>query len=204
MSALNANKDGPSHYLGSRGHGEAAVLAAAQAGALDVTIFRPSVIFGEHDKFLNMFAELVRFSPMVPLGTPDAQFQPVWVEDVARAIVQSISLEETFGKTYDLVGPRVYTLRELIEWVMAVTGHKRPILGLGATLSSIQAAVFEHLPGKLITRDNVKSMSVPSTSAQVFPPLFGTAHAMESIVPDYLTANTGRARYNGFRATAGR
>jgi NADH dehydrogenase len=209
MSALNASITGPSLYLQTRDRGEAAVMEVAQRHpVLNVTLFRPSVIFGEHDRFLNMFATLSRFSPLVPLGSPGARFQPVWVEDVARAVVRSLSMRATFGHTYPLVGPHVYTLCELLEFVMHVTGQHRPILGLGAGLSALQAAVFERLPGKLITRDNLRSMSIPNTSGEPFPAIFGEAHAMESIVPGYLQRNAatiaGRPRYNQLRYRAGR
>ena len=209
MSALNASVTGPSAYLQSKDRGEAAVLAvASRHPALNVTLFRPSVVFGEQDRFLNLFATLARFSPFVPLGSPQARFQPVWVEDVARAVVQSLSMPASFGHTYPLVGPHVYTLRELLEYVMHLTGRQRPVFGLNGGLSALQAAVFEWLPGKLITRDNVRSMSIPNTSSEPFPAMFGEAHAMECIVPGYLQNNAldivGRARYNRFRHRAGR
>jgi uncharacterized protein YbjT (DUF2867 family) len=209
MSALNADINGPSKYLQSRGRGEANVLAVAKAHpALKVTMFRPSVVFGEHDKFLNMFVGLVKKFPFIPLGSAEAKFQPVWVEDVARAIVQSINQGETFGKTYPLVGPKVYTLRQLIEFVIAVTGKQRVVMGLGSALSMLQATVFEFLPGKLITRDNVRSMSLPNVSATPFPAIFGTASELEAVVSTYMrdqnSAGTGRAKYQNLRNYAGR
>lgn len=207
MSALNADIDGPSEYLRSRGRGEAVVRAVANANpALSVTIFRPSVVFGENDRFLNMFAGLLKVFPLIPLGSPDAKFQPVWVEDVARAIITSINLPAAKSQTYPLVGPRVYTLRELIEFVATVTDKRRAIVGLGPMLSMLQANVFGMLPGKLITPDNVRSMSLQSTSDQPFPSLFGHAAAMESVVPAYLgdDAASGRGRYQQFRDAAGR
>ncbi len=207
MSALNANTDGPSEYLRSRGRGEAAVWAVCKANPLlKVTMFRPSVVFGEHDKFLNMFAGLVKLFPIIPLGSPDARFQPLWVEDVARAIVTSLSQTETENQTYRLVGPKVYTLREMLQFVADVTARRRLIVGLGPTLSMLQARVFGLLPGKLITPDNVRSMSLPSTSDQPFPSLFGHAAAMENVVPAYLGQDVagGRARYRQFRDAAGR
>ena len=136
MSALNADIDGPSEYLRSRGRGEAVVRAVSNANPpLSVTIFRPSVVFGENDRFLNMFAGLLKVFPLIPLGSPDAKFQPVWVEDVARAIVTSINLQATKNQTYALVGPRTYTLRELLDFVAVVTGKRRLIVGLGPMLS---------------------------------------------------------------------
>ena len=146
MSALNASMDGPSAYLQSRYRGESAVLEVARKHpSLNVTVFRPSIIFGERDRFLNMLATLARFSPFVPLGSPDARFQPVWVEDVARAVVQSLSMPETFGHTYALAGPHEFTLRALLEFAMTTSGHRRPILPLGPALSMVLAAVFAGL-----------------------------------------------------------
>ncbi len=205
MSALNADVNGPSVYLQSRGRGEANVRAVAAANpALQVTMFQPSVVFGEHDKFLNMFVGLVKTFPLIPLGSAGAKFQPVWVEDVARAIAESLSRSETFGKTYPLVGPKVYTLQQLIEFVISLTGKHRAVIGLGASLSMLQATVFEFLPGKLITRDNVRSMSLPNISSVPFPAIFGTASDMEAVVTAYMRADSGRAKYQRLRNNAGR
>jgi NADH dehydrogenase len=209
MSALNAGagagEAAPSAYLQSRGRGEAAVGAIAeQFPELKTTTFQPSVVFGRDDRFLNLFAYLLKYSPFVPLGSPDAQFQPVWVEDVARAIVISLDHPATFGKTCPLVGPDAITLRELLELVMAATGRRRLVLPLGPTLSGLQAFIFEHLPGKLITRDNVRSMSIPNTANVPFPSIFGHAHSLNNIAPAYLSAGQGRARYGTLRSGAGR
>lgn len=199
MSALQADANGPSAYLRSRGRGQDVVLAVAKTQPLALTVFQPSVVFGEDDKFLNTFADLVKKFPLIPLGSPGAEFQPVWVEDVARAIAISVDHPETFGKIYPLVGPKVYTLRELIEFVARMLGKSRVIVGLGSALSMLQATVFEFLPGRLITRDNVRSMQVPSTSTTPFPAIFGQASEMESVVTSYMHANVGRARYQAFR-----
>lgn len=205
MSALNADLHGPSVYLQSRGRGEANVLAVAKANpSLHVTIFQPSVVFGENDKFLNMFVSLVKMFPVIPLGSANAQFQPVWVEDVARAIAESLARSETFGKTYHLVGPKVYTLKQLINFVASLTGKRRLVIGLGSSLSMLQAAVFERLPGKLITRDNVRSMSLPNISPDPFPAIFGSASDMEAVVTGYMGEDSGRAKYQNLRNGAGR
>jgi uncharacterized protein YbjT (DUF2867 family) len=205
MSALNADPHGPSVYLQSRGRGEANVLAVAKANpSLHVTIFQPSVVFGENDKFLNMFVSLVKMFPVIPLGSANAQFQPVWVEDVARAIAESLARSETFGKTYHLVGPKVYTLEQLINFVVSLSGKRRLVIGLGPSLSMLQAAVFERLPGKLITRDNVRSMSLPNISPNPFPPIFGNASDMEAVVTGYMDEDSGRAKYQSLRNGAGR
>ena len=200
MSALNADINGASEYLKSRGRGEAAVWAIAKANPqLKVTMFQPSVVFGEHDAFLNMFMGLIKFFPLIPLGSPDAKFQPVWIGDVARAIAMSVAMYATEGQTYPLVGPQVYTLKELVEFMIDLSGKARAVIGLPASLSMLQAMVFERLPGKLITRDNLRSMSVPSTSAVSFPAIFGPASDMESTVRGYLKSRVGRAQYPRFR-----
>ena len=211
MSALNAAVDAPSEYLRSRGRGEAAVWEVVKANpSLSVTMFRPSVVFGERDKFLNMFAGLVKMFPVIPLGSPDALFQPVWVEDVARAIVACLHQSAAKNQTYPLVGPKVYTLRAMLEFVVAATARRRVIVGLGPGLSMLQASVLGILPGKLITPDNVRSMRVASTSNQPFPAVFGRASAMEATVNSYLhpvasgSSVGGRTRYQQFRDSAGR
>ena len=206
MSALNADPNGPSEYLRSRGRGEAAVNEAAQnAPGLHVTIFRPSVVFGRDDKFLNLFAKLVKRFPVIPLGSAQAKFQPIHVDDVSHAIVTSIDKSETFAQTYTLCGPKVYTLRKLVDFVTAILRKSRTVIELGPTLSSLQAAVFEFLPGKLITRDNIKSMQVDSVCHCDFPAVFGIQPAsMEAIVPQYLDGAAPRGRYQLFRNRAGR
>jgi NADH dehydrogenase len=195
MSALNAAVSAPSAYLRSKGEAE---LIVRESG-LDYTIFRPSVIFGRDDHFLNLFAKLARVMPVIALGSPDARFQPIYVEDVARVFTESVTKLESFGRVYDLAGPKVYTLRELVEWVAQVSGHHRPIIGLNATLSYWQARVMELSPVKLITRDNYYSMKVDSVSAAPVP--FGiTVTPLEAVAPAWLAHRTPRDRYNAFRA----
>ncbi|MFM7293298.1 MAG: complex I NDUFA9 subunit family protein [Burkholderiales bacterium] len=199
MSAIGADVGGPSQYLRSRGRGEAVVAEIAKRTGLAVTVFRPSVVYGEHDKFLNMFMKLVKLFPVIPLGSPEATFQVVWVQDVARAVTMAIDMPETVGKTYPLVGPKVYSLRQLIEFVVLISGKKRLVIGLGARLSALQATVFEFLPGRIMTRDNVASMQTPNTSSEPFPAIFGRPAAMEDTVYAYLHADGGRGRYQHFR-----
>lgn len=195
VSALNADANGPSAYLRSKGEAEAIVRAAG----LDVTLFRPSVIFGRDDAFLNLFAALLRWMPVVMLASPNARFQPVFVEDVAAAVVNSLEDLGSFGQSYDLCGPKVYTLRELVEFVGAATGHPRPVLGLNNMLSYWQAFAMELLPVKLMTRDNYHSMKVDSVCNCDFP--FGiNPAALEAVAPAWLSARTPRARYQRFRA----
>ena len=199
MSALAAAMDAPSAYLRSKGEAERIVLESG----LDVTVFRPSVIFGPDDSFLNMFAGLARVLPVIALASPGARFQPVYVDDVAAAFVRALADGTTFGRRYELCGPQRYTLRELVAYVARITGHQRPILGLNRTLSYCQAYAMEWLPVKLMTRDNLRSMQVDSVCDCAFP--FGIKpQALEAVAPMWLAARTPRARYQRFRDAAGR
>ena len=203
MSALRADPEGPSEYLRSRGRGEIAVREESKGVGL--TIFRPSVVFGRDDAFLNVFATLVRFAPVIALGCADARFQPVWVEDVARAMDLALDDPATHGATYELGGPRVYTLAELVTLVAECLGKKRVIVPLPYAFAWLQALTFEFLPGPLLTRDNLRSMSVPSVCAGPFPEVFGFAPAtLEAIVPEYLAGRGPQARYDAHRYRAGR
>ena len=206
MSALRAERAAPSAYLRTKGEAEAIVRESGLAW----TVFRPSVIFGRGDGFLNLFARLLRLAPVLPLACPGARFQPVFVEDVAAAFVKSLADLGSVGKSHDLCGPRVYTLRELVEFVGVVTGRRRPIIGLGDSLSYLQAFSMELFPLRqvlgaldmLMTRDNYYSMQVDSVCACDFP--FGIVPAaLEAMAPSWLGNRTPRARYQQFRAQRG-
>lgn len=199
MSALGADVNGPSRYQRTKGEAEALV----RASGLDWSIFRPSVIFGPGDSFLNLFARLLKWLPVIFLACPNARFQPVYVGDVAAAFARGLTDRGAFGRTYDLCGPRVYTLRELVALVGTITGRPRPIVGLSDALSYLQALAMEFSPVKLMTRDNYYSMKVDNVSSQPFP--FGIRPApIEAIVPAYLGNLTPRARYRWYRRQAGR
>jgi len=201
MSALNADPQGPSRYLASKGKAEALVASTD----LGWTVFQPSVIFGREDRFLNLFAQLERVLPVMALACPGARFQPVFVGDVARAFVRALTLDATRRQRYRLCGPRVYTLRELVAYVGELSGHRRPIVPLGPRLSMLQARVLECLPGPLMSRDNVVSMEKDSVCACDFPAIFGFAPAaLEAVAPEYLSATAARSRFNGLRAQSGR
>jgi uncharacterized protein YbjT (DUF2867 family) len=200
LSALGASPSAPSEYLRSKAIGEKAVLAADD---LDVTAFRPSVVFGPEDAFLNTFAKLARFFRVLPIACPDARFQPVYVGDVARALLRSLDDPETRGKVYELCGPSEYRLKELVEFVCRVTGRHRIVLGLSDRLSYLQATVMEKLPGKLMTRDNYRSMQVPCVCSGPFP--FNIQpQSLEAVAPGYLSPSGARERYPQLRWRARR
>jgi len=204
VSAVGAASDAPSEYLRSKARGEVEITRAGSHG-IHTTILRPSVIFGRGDRFLTVFAQLARLFPVLPLGCANARFQPVFVEDVAGAISRAIDEPGTFGKCFDLCGPKVYTLRELVELSAQTVGLKATVIPLPPFLANLQAAVLEHLPGRLMSRDNVKSMAVDNVCGCGFPPILGPAPtALESVAPLYLGQRRSRARYNDFRYRAGR
>jgi len=200
MSALGAAPDAPSEYLRTKAMAEQAMLDADDR---HVTVFRPSVIFGPEDRFLNRFAEMAKWLAVLAVPCPDARFQPVYVGDVARAMAVSLEDTETFGQKYDLAGPRQYTLKELVELVCALTHHRRLVIGLPDKLSFLQAAFLEMLPGRLMTRDNYYSMKVPNTTSAPWP-LGGDLHPLEAIAPTYLAPSGPRERYPQFRWRARR
>ena len=201
MSALAASADAGSAYLRSKAAGEAVV---AESG-LDWTIFRPSVIFGRGDSFLNLFAKLAQMFPVVPLACAHARFQPVFVGDVAECMARALADDGTIGGRYALCGPKAYTLEALVRYVAETSGHPRPIVPLGPGLASLQARVMELLPGPLLTRDNLASMQHDSVCEGPFPPEFGIAPTpLEAIAPEYLAPIALHSRFDTFRASGGR
>ena len=201
LSALGAGADAPSRYLRSKAAGEAAIAASGLAW----TLFRPSVIFGPEDTFLNLFAKLSRLLPVIALAGANARFQPVYVGDVAACMAAALSDDETSGQRYDLCGPHVYTLEQLVRYVGEVTGATRPIVPLGPKLSSLQARVMEWLPGPLLTRDNLLSMQRDNVCDCAFPSRFGVAPSpIEAIAPGWLAPASRSSRFDSYRAQSGR
>ena len=183
VSALKAAADAPSGYLRSKAAGEAALKDAG----LDLTIFRPSVIFGEGDSFLTLFAQLAKIAPLFPLAGANARFQPVWVEDVVAAVADSLRRADSIGATYDLCGPTQYSLRQLVGYAAAVSGHPRAIVGLPDAVAWLQAWAMEFIPNGPMTRDNIRSMRVASVcDAGCAPPFGRVATPLETIAPTYL------------------
>ena len=220
VSALGTDYQKPqacvSNYLRSKGEGEAAlmrILGWPQANATDalrphtgLAVLRPSVIFGAQDQFLNVFAKLQKWFPVMPLAGADAKFQPVWVEDVAAAVVRSV-LRGLSGppswQVFELVGTKVYRLRELVQLAARLSGvnggRGRPVIGLPRWAGKVQAAVLGLLPGQpLMSADNLDSMQADNVATGQYPALQAlgiTPTALAAIAPQYLVANpekTGR------------
>ncbi|MCP5151362.1 MAG: complex I NDUFA9 subunit family protein [Ectothiorhodospiraceae bacterium] len=206
MGALNASGAGPSEYLKTKQAGEDAAHAAEQHG-IGVTTLRPSVIFGHGDGLFTRFATLLRLTPGVfPLASPDARMAPVFVEDVATAFVRCLEDPGTAGHRYDLCGPSVYSLREIVEYTAAVIGVRCRVVGLGRGLANLQASVLELVPGKPLSRDNLLSLQVDSVCRgdDGLRALGITATSVESVVPGYLGARARQFQYGRFRAAARR
>ena len=204
VSSLGADTNAPSMYQRSKARGEAVLSAAG----LDVSVLRPSVIFGAEDKFLNTFASLQKIFPVIPLAGSTAKFQPVWVEDVASAIVKCIEDKSTIGKTFEACGPEVFTLKQLVQLAGQYSGHDKPVIGLPDALARIQAALMELAPGEpIMSRDNLDAMKVYNISGGKLPGLQAldiTPSAISAVVPFYL-GNLGlRSGLMAKRKTAGR
>lgn len=200
VSALGVAADAPSNYLRSKAAGEAAL----QVAGLALTVLRPSVIFGAEDRFLNLFARLQALAPLLPLAGSEARFQPVWVEDVSAAIVAALDRPDSIGRTYELAGPAVYTLSQLVRLAGRWSGHERPQLPLPPFAGRLQALAMEWLPGEpLMSRDNIDSMSVPNVAGGTLPGLADLGIVptpLEAVAPGYLSGSDTRSRLNRWRA----
>ena len=185
VSALGASRDSPSLYLRSKSEGEACL----KSPGIDATILRPSVMFGANDRFLNMFARLLRLVPIFPLASARALFQPVWVEDVAAGIVRCLQSPDTIGLVYECVGPKVYELIELVRLTGKWSGQAKPVIPLPAALGKMQASVLELMPGEpLMSRDNLRSMLKPNAASGLatLKELGIQVSALETIAPQYV------------------
>ena len=207
MSALNADAaTGSSYYLRSKGEAEQRVHAAH---GIKVTSFRPSVIFGPGDSFINRFADLLRLTPgVLPLACGKSRFAPVYVGDVAQAMVRSLDNPATYGQRYNLCGPHEYTLQQLVQYSAEVMGLKRTVIPLGKFTSLFQANVLQYFPGKPFSRDNYRSLQTPSVcnkGEQVLRDVFGIEpRTIEAEVPRYLINRVSRQQYMELRRHAHR
>ena len=193
VSALGVALDSPARYQRSKARGEAALRAAA----LDLTVLRPSVIFGAGDRFLNLFAQLQSVFPVVPLAGAGARFQPVWVEDVAQAVVSSLQQSSSIGQTFECAGPEVLTLADLVRVAGRYGSHQRPILALPDGLGRLQAMLMELAPGEpLMSRDNLAAMSVDNVASGQAPGLSALGirpASVHTVAPTYLGTQGGRS-----------
>lgn len=200
ISALGADAHGPSVYQRSKSAGEAVL----QAAGLDLTVLRPSVIFGAQDRFLNLFARLQSVFPVMPLAGAQTRFQPVWVEDVARAVVACLRHARTVGQTIECAGPEVLTLAELVRLAGRLGSRERPVIALPSALGRLQAALMELAPGEpMMSRDNVDSMRVDNVASGQLPGLSTLgihAASVWAVAPSYLGTRGPRSALDTHRA----
>jgi len=203
MSALGADAAyGPSFYLRSKAEGEGQYQLHGHRD-LAVTIFRPSVIFGPGDSFINRFAGLLKRMPGVfPLACPDSRYAPVYVGDVVTAFADSLGDPETHAQRYPLCGPEVFTLQEIVEYTARAMSLRRKVVPLGDGLSRLQANVMEHFPGKPFSRDNYLSTRVPNVCGgdNATPRFVDPPTPMNAVVPGYLRRHSVRKRYPEYRS----
>jgi NADH dehydrogenase len=206
MSSLNADaKQGTSHYLRTKGEAEDLVHTVPN---LFVTSFRPSVIFGEDDSFFNRLARLLRLpSPIFLLPAGQTRFAPIWVNDVIDAMILTIDDAQHYGQRYNLCGPNVYTLQELVAYTAKLIGAKRKkIISLNERKSYNIARIMEFIPGKPYSIDNYHSGRVDSICGENnhLLQLGITPHTLEAIMPQYFQATTVRSLYSNWRCQARR
>ncbi|NBO18683.1 MAG: complex I NDUFA9 subunit family protein [Proteobacteria bacterium] len=186
ISALGVDKARGSDYARSKLLGEKAVLTAFP----EASILRPSVVFGPEDNFYNQFARMAAMAPALPLiGGGGTRFQPVYAGDVAKAVLACLTQGDTMGQTYELGGPNTYSFRDILRYIMDITGRQRPLVPLPLGVASAIGLVGEWMPRPPLTRDQVellKTDNVVSAGAKTFVHLGLTPTAVEMVVPDYL------------------
>jgi uncharacterized protein YbjT (DUF2867 family) len=190
LGSLRAAADAPSHYLRSKALAERVIRE--RAGAIAWTVFRPSVIFGPGDSFLNRFAGLLAIAPVMPLARAGARFQPVYVGDVVEALVRAIDRRDAVGQAYELGGPDIVTLAALVRWVAALTGRRRLVVALPDALGWLQAAALGLLPGKPLSLDNFRSLALDSVCSDDGLGRLGVAPTpLRAVAPRYLGDGRG-------------
>jgi NADH dehydrogenase len=197
-----ADAQGPSMYLRSKGEGERMV----RESGLDWTVMRPSVVFGPDDHFLNLFAQMQQMAPVVPLACAQARFQPVFVMDVVEAFLRAMVNPATVGQVYEVGGPQVYTLEELVRFAGRASGHPRPVIALPDALARVQAAVLEHMPGgPVMSRDNLDSMRLDNVLHAPMSAELGLEPAsLESVMTDVLGGRNREAALQAMRESVHR
>jgi NADH dehydrogenase len=185
VSAIGADAASPSGYGRAKAAGEAAVLATFPTA----TILRPSIVFGPEDQFFNRFGAMAQFLPFMPVIAGATRFQPVYVGDVADAVVAALERPEAAGRIYQLGGPHVFTFRELLAWILRETQRHRPLIAVPSPLAWLQALVMERLPGKPLTRDQLRMLgrdNVVAPGAAGLAELGIVPTPLELVVPAYL------------------
>lgn len=206
LSALNAHETkGTSQYLRSKGKGENNVMTLSQPGVA-VTCFRPSVIFGADDSFYNRFAKLLAIpGPFFPLACANSQFSPVFISDVVEAIMRSLYNAATYGKSYDLCGPQVYSLKQIVSYTAEHAGIGKTIISLPSFLGRAQARILGKLPGKPFSLDNYDSCQMPSVCKTNGLQTLGIKPThVDAIIPKQLSQTERNTRYSDFRRLSGR
>jgi uncharacterized protein YbjT (DUF2867 family) len=186
ISAIGADPSSPSRYAATKGEAEQAVLAAFP----EATILRPSLVFGLEDKFFNRFAEIARLAPFMPVISGDTKMQPVFVIDVADAVMAALGSPATRGKIYELGGPRVWTFREILGFILKETRRDKKLVDIPMGIARIQASILQHVPGKPLTPDQLLMLSkdnVVSPGALGLADLGVTPTPVELVVPAYLS-----------------
>lgn len=200
MSALGADQGGPSHYLRTKGEAENHLHTFGQPG-IAVTSFRPSVIFGPGDGLFNRFADVMRYSPVLPLACPEARFSPVYVGDVADRMAAALTDRAAYGQRYDLGGPEDMSLIEIVRYVQRLKGWRRLVLPLPGWAARMQANILEFVPGKPFSRDNYASLQIDSVCGNRVPRCPTTVAA---VVPHYLGQHHRQQRLQELRRAASR
>jgi NADH dehydrogenase len=198
ISAIGASASSASVYARTKAEGEAGVLSGFPAA----TVLRPSLVFGPEDQFFNRFGSMAALSPFLPVIAGASKFQPVYVADVADAVMAALTRGDAVGRTYELGGPRVWTFRELLAWILLQTRRKSRLVEVPMGLARFQASFLEKLPGKLLTQDQLLLLSqdnVVTPGASTLADLGIAATSVEQIVPAYLArfrqGGTRRERY---------
>jgi uncharacterized protein YbjT (DUF2867 family) len=196
VSAIGADANSRSEYARTKAEGEAAVRQAFPTA----TILRPSIVFGPEDGFFNRFAKMAQLSPALPLiGGGRTRFQPVYVGDVAEAVVKAIETPAAAGQTYELGGPKIYSFADLMRLLLHETGRKRLLMPLPFPVASLMGAVLQCLPSPQLTLDQVRQLkrdNVVSDGAVGLANLGITPTAVEAIVPTYLDRYRARGYYH--------